>query len=76
MNVEQALTQAQSLLEQLEVKVAYQDDTIEQLNSVVFEQQRSIERLQKQMQLMIERMKSAQQNSSNINAEHELPPHY
>jgi len=66
----------QDFLEQLEFKIAFQEDTIEQLNQVVTAQQQSIATLEKTQKLIIEKLKGLQNTTSNINADNELPPHY
>jgi SlyX protein len=63
-------------IETLEVKLAYQEDTIESLNQIVIEQQSKIKHLEKQMELMIEKMKSARSSGDGISNEIERPPHY
>lgn len=64
------------ILEQLEFKVAFQEDTIEQLNQVVTQQQQLIDKLEKNQALIIEKLKGLQNVTSSINAGEEIPPHY
>lgn len=70
------IKQMQVKMESLEVKLAYQEDTIESLNQTVIAQQSKIVHLEKTMGLVIEKMQS-EPSSDAANAEQaELPPHY
>lgn len=68
--------QVNDLIEQLEFKVAFQEDTIDQLNQIVTKQQMRIDRLEQQQQVIIEKLKGVQNATSNINSGEEKPPHY
>lgn len=67
-------------IDELESKVAFQDDTIEQLNQEINQHQESIHKLQNQITLLGSRFKEIKdeldvgQESGEIT--HELPPHY
>lgn len=63
-------------IEQLQVKVAYQEDTIEALNQALIKQQRQIDELQFKMQHVSNKLK--EMSSSNIASldEETPPPHY
>jgi len=63
-------------IEQLQVKVAYQEDTIEALNQALIKQQRQIDELQFKMQHVSNKLKDM--SSSNIASldEETPPPHY
>lgn len=63
-------------IESLQIKLAYQEDTIEHLNQVVTAQQGQLQRLEKLTQITSEKLKSLQSEQSNINDGTELPPHY
>lgn len=61
-------------LEALEVRVTYQDDTIETLNQTITAQWTEIDRLMRQVAELKERLQDAE---SNIPAPaNERPPHY
>lgn len=61
-------------LEALEVRVTYQDDTIETLNQTITAQWTEIDRLTRQVAELKERLQDAE---SNIPASaNERPPHY
>jgi SlyX protein len=57
----------------LEEKFEYQDQTIETLNEVIIGQQRTIDRLQAQLDLIKEELLSTSQEFEDVN---EPPPHY
>jgi len=61
---------------ELESRLIFQDDTIEQLNEVVTHQQRQIDQMEKTLTVLKDQMKNLA--SSNIATEDEEmpPPHY
>jgi len=67
-------------LETIEIKIAYQDDTIMQLNDVICKQQDQIDQLRKLTQQLVGRVKDLSDLSSGAPAEfsasNERPPHY
>lgn len=63
-------------IEILQVKLAYQEDTIEQLNSIVTAQQSQLQHLDTLMRSMLEKLKGMQNQESSPTDEPELPPHY
>ncbi|MDC9728687.1 MAG: SlyX family protein [Methyloprofundus sp.] len=69
----------QRLIE-LESKMAYQDDTILQLNDVLCKQQDQIDRLEELTQQLLARVRDLSDNSSGgpagFSAADERPPHY
>ena len=62
-------------LEALEIKIAYQEQTIAQLNEVILEQQRRLDQLESIYQLLREKLRSLEEPGADPDA-HELPPHY
>jgi SlyX protein len=74
MNKDNSLMQQD--IEMLQVKLAYQEDTIEQLNQIVTQQQGQIQQLEKLTRSMLEKLKTLQSQESAINDGVELPPHY
>ncbi len=69
----------QRLIE-IESKIAYQDDTILQLNDVLCKQQDQIDRLDALTQQLLGRVRDLSENSaggaSEFSAMDERPPHY
>lgn len=63
-------------LTDLEIRVAYQENTITALDEVIQEQFALIDRLQREMEQLRNHMES-QPNSAKLGSlEEELPPHY
>lgn len=65
----------QRLIE-IETKVLYQENTIEQLNQVICRQQDQIEQLEKKVDLLTKNFKSILEMSEDVRSGHEKPPHY
>ncbi|GAA5215425.1 SlyX family protein [Corallincola platygyrae] len=65
-----------SRIDELESKLAFQEDTINQLNTVIAEQDASIRLLQRQMALLAEKFKSVQGSQIASESEETPPPHY
>ena len=61
---------------ELEIKSAYQEDLLQELNKVVAKQQEQIARLEATCQLLHERIKSIQNMGFTTTPETEIPPHY
>ncbi|NMP15996.1 SlyX family protein [Thalassotalea sp. Y01] len=70
------IEQLQDRIDNLEAKIAFQDDVIEQLNIEITAHQESISHLKDQLNLVVDKVKSM--NASQIaNPEDEAPPpHY
>jgi len=61
---------------ELEIKIAYQEDLIQELNKIVVQHQQQISRLEMACKLLNERIRSL---SNVVNAEDSIdqpPPHY
>jgi SlyX protein len=63
-------------IEQLEMKVAFQDDNIETLNDEIFEQQRKLQILTEQVAYLVEKLKEAEPDNAGIEEVDMRPPHY
>lgn len=65
-------------LEDLQMKVAYQEDTIQSLNDVVVGHSKSISRMNEQLQLLNQKLRQfeAGVDQSDTNTVEERPPHY
>ncbi|MGJ4891711.1 SlyX family protein [Bradyrhizobium sp. HKCCYLR20261] len=61
-------------IDRLEMRLTFQDDTIETLNQTITAQWREIDALKRQMALLIERLEDAQSNAEG--PRNEPPPHY
>ncbi len=64
----------QRLIE-IESKIAYQEDLIQTLNDVVFQQQEKITQLEAQDRKLMERIKSLDE-SHDSGQDNQPPPHY
>lgn len=65
-------------LDELEIKISYLDDLLEQLNLTLYQQQRQIETLQQQVDHLRKQLpeNSASQGNVPRDALDERPPHY
>lgn len=69
-------SEIQARLEALEVRVAYQDRTIEDLNGVVTAQWKQLDDLTKQMARMADRLRNIEENAPSPGEPEPPPPHY
>lgn len=60
----------------IEMKLAYQERMITELNAVICEQQKTMDELQKTTRVMIDRMVELSENLSQPIGGNEKPPHY
>ncbi|MBR9858348.1 MAG: SlyX family protein [Gammaproteobacteria bacterium] len=63
-------------LDQLETRLAFQDDTIEQLNQEITAQGAETARLKAQLSLMVKKLKELQPGEVADQADETPPPHY
>ena len=63
-------------LEALEVRIAYQERTIEDLSTTVAEQWRQIDQLTKQVERMTDRLRSVEESAPQSGEPEPPPPHY
>jgi len=61
---------------ELEIKLAYQEDLLQQLNTIVASQQQQISRLETTCTLLHERQKTFAQSLGGDEQTVEIPPHY
>lgn len=60
----------------LEVKVSFMDDLVEQLNDIVARQQLQLDRLVREVVQLQHQLQDAGSGSTSRNLRDELPPHY
>jgi len=65
-----------SRLDELEMRVVHQDQTIEDLNAAVTAQWKLIERLERQVERLAERVAEAEQSTGQAAPVDRPPPHY
>jgi SlyX protein len=61
---------------ELETRLAFQEESINSLNQLLLDQQRSIEHLQREMQILRERQKAMTPSPLDGDAPELPPPHY
>lgn len=59
----------------IETRIAYQDDTIQQLNDVIYRQQQQIDKLEKALKLLLEQFQEMMASTPDKGG-NEKPPHY
>lgn len=65
-----------SRLDELEIRIAHQDQTIEDLNAAITAQWKLIERLERQVVRLAERVADSEQAVSEAAPVNRPPPHY
>lgn len=60
----------------IETKIAHQDFLIEELNQVIYEQQKTIDKLELTLTSLATRFKDAMGGENDIRGPDEKPPHY
>ena len=61
---------------ELEIKTAYQEDLLQELNKIVSRQQQQIARLEATCRLLNERINSLSTGGNGAESVDEVPPHY
>lgn len=75
----QAMSDADNLgmrIDALEMRIAYQDETIEDLNKTVIAQWKQIDVLTRQIASLVDRVQEAEARAGRSNAPERPPPHY
>ena len=66
----------ESRLNDLETKVAFQDELLETLNTIVAEQQQQLDLIQRELRLVYEQVKTRSPSDIANSDDQERPPHY
>ena len=66
----------QALIDDLQNKLAFQEDTIDRLNDALTAQQAQLSKLQEQMRLVVEKLSALEQRQPEAPGEEPPPPHY
>ncbi|MEQ9824800.1 MAG: SlyX family protein [Puniceicoccaceae bacterium] len=61
---------------QLEIKVTYLEKTLQELNEVVYHQQRTIDSLEKRITLLTQQLREHMESAEGNAPAMEKPPHY
>ena len=75
-SVDRAEDSAEERFVDIEIKLAHQEDTVEQLNQVVYAQSRRIDQLAAMVGQLAEHIRNNAQSGPNLGAGGEKPPHY
>ncbi len=70
------IQQLQSRLDELEMKLAFQEQTIDELNDALTKQQFMIDRMEVQLKFMVGKVKGMQTSNMANESEETPPPHY
>ncbi|MGR2766136.1 SlyX family protein [Photobacterium ganghwense] len=70
------IDQLQARIDELEMKQAFQDQTIEELNQALTAQQFLIDKMHTQMQFLVGKVKGMQPSLMASESEETPPPHY
>lgn len=60
----------------IEIKLAHQDKTLQELSDVIYKQQLQIESIEKSLKTLISRIQNGTNGESEIGPADEKPPHY
>jgi len=63
-------------LMEIEIKISRQEDLVESLNQVVYQQQKKIDYLEAMLTALAKQLKHSQDNESELASANEKPPHY
>ncbi|MGR5140795.1 SlyX family protein [Photobacterium sp. DNB23_23_1] len=70
------IEQLQARIDELEMKQAFQEQTIEELNQALTEQQFLIDKMQTQLKFMVGKVKGMEPSNMASESEETPPPHY
>jgi SlyX protein len=70
------MSTVQADIEQLQMKMAFQEDTIESLNLALIEQQRQMDDLEFKIKQLISKMSAIEPSNMASEKEEMPPPHY
>ena len=63
-------------LEEIEIKIAYQEDMVQELNKVVCQQQKKIDQLEETCKLLINHIQDLSGQATEQGVINDRPPHY
>lgn len=65
-----------NIITELQTKIAYQEDSIQELGTVIVSMQKQIDQLELYCQTLKDRLQEATFSLSGISDQNEKPPHY
>lgn len=68
--------QVEADIEQLQMKIAFQEDAIESLNKALIDQQTQLEEMQFKIEHLLTQLKSIDHSSAQSEGPEAPPPHY
>jgi SlyX protein len=63
-------------LVEIEIKISRQEDLVESLNQVIYQQQKKIDHLEAMFAALAKHVKQSQDNGRELASADEKPPHY
>ena len=63
-------------LVEIEMKISYQEDTVQELNKIVYQQQKQIDQLQATCSSLLDHIRDLSDAMSENRVTNEKPPHY
>ena len=63
-------------LAEIEIKLTYQEDLVQELNAVVYQQQKRIDHLEKWCAALAEHIRGLSEPAASRTIADEIPPHY
>jgi SlyX protein len=74
--MEKSVEQLKARINDLECQLAFQEQTVEELNDALSQQQVQLTRMQEQMSFMVNKVKSLSSSNLADESEETPPPHY
>jgi SlyX protein len=72
----QLMQNSEEAIIELQTKLSFQEDLLENLNQVITDQQGQIAKLARTVESLLVQMHSIQSSMQDIGQKHEIPPHY
>lgn len=69
-------SQNASRIDELEIRIAHQEQTIEDLNAAITAQWKIIDKLERQVSRLTDRVAEAESSIGDASPAHQPPPHY
>lgn len=63
-------------LAEIEIKLTYQEDLVQELNTLVYQQQKRIDHLERLCEALLEQIRTLSESAPQRSLRDELPPHY